>query len=104
MNTALKCYSMLRRSCPPERRCHDRKHIDYVSIGSLIVSAASLAWTIYADRRKDAPKPDADDLNRAIQDRTGAANSGDKMLQKKITKIVIAEIIQTARDINAQGR
>lgn len=78
-------------------------YIDYVSIGSLIVSAASLAWTIYVDRRKEAPKSDADDLNRAIQDGIAGVNGSSTTLQKRITAIVIAEIIRTARDIDAQG-
>lgn len=87
-----------------KERLRPETYIDYVSIGSLIVSAASLAWTIYIDRRKEAPKLDADDLDRAIQDGIGAANSGNGALQKRITTIVIAEIIRTARDVDVQGR
>ena len=81
-----------------KERTRPERYIDFVSVGSLIVSAASLAWTIYADRRKDKEKPDPDAVSRAVQDGLGGASNGNTVLLEKITTIVIAEITQTMPD------
>ena len=43
------------------------RYIDPVAIGSLIVSIATLAWTVYNDLRKKTPDPSAQVLARTIR-------------------------------------
>lgn len=81
-----------------KQRLRTQSYIDFVSIGSLIVSAASLAWTIYADRRKETPEPDRDALDRAVRDGLGAPGDGNEEMHERITTIVIAEIINAASE------
>lgn len=42
----------------------DQFTLDPVALGSLIVSAASLAWTVYTDLRSRAPKPPGEENAR----------------------------------------
>jgi hypothetical protein len=79
------------------RPCSDT-FIDLVSVGSLIVSAATLAWTIYCDRRKETPEHKADALSRAVRDGLGVPIDGDFTLQERITITVVTEIVRTQSD------
>jgi hypothetical protein len=73
------------------------RYLDPVSLASLIVSIATLAWTIYSDQRKKTPEPSADVVARHVraelrqQDGTGQEDTG------RITEIVVNEIIEVAR-------
>ena len=46
---------------------HPDRYLDPVSVASLIVSIATLAWTIYNDRKKQDPDPTAETIARAIR-------------------------------------
>jgi hypothetical protein len=43
------------------------RFLDLVSLASLIVSIATLAWTIYNDQRKHTPDPPADSIARQVR-------------------------------------
>jgi hypothetical protein len=74
------------------------QYIDPVSVGSLIVAIATLAWTVYSERRKKTPQPSPEVVARQVRaelreyDGPGTDDSG------RITSIVVTEIIQAARD------
>ena len=51
---------------PPER------YFDPISLGSLIVSVASLAWTVLTDLRRKHAKPLPDVVARRVRVQTGA--------------------------------
>lgn len=44
----------------------DHFAIDVVALGSLVVSAASLAWTVVNDRRKEGAKPSREAVARQV--------------------------------------
>jgi hypothetical protein len=69
-------------------------YIDFISIGSLIVSTASLAWTIYTDQRKRTSTPDPEALSAAVRERIDPTSSDSSALRERIITIVAAEIIQ----------
>jgi hypothetical protein len=46
---------------PPEQ------YLDPISLAALIVSAATLAWTIYVDLKKQTPKPAREVLARRVR-------------------------------------
>lgn len=74
------------------------QYIDPVSVGSLIVAIASLAWTVYSELRKKTPQPPPEVVARQVlaefreYDGPGTDDSG------RITEIVVTDIIQAARD------
>src|SRR4051812_21850734 len=43
------------------------QYFDPISLGALIVSVASLAWTIYHDHRNDGRKPSPEVLARQVR-------------------------------------
>ena len=51
----------------PEPEPNSGQYLDPLSLGSLIVSVATLAWAVYADLRKRTPEPSPDDIARTIR-------------------------------------
>jgi hypothetical protein len=85
------------------------RFFDPVSLGALIVSVATLAWTIYNDqrnRRTGEPKtelspavqePEADSITRQVRIKL---RESDEILPPgtdRITEVVVTEIIRQAR-------
>jgi hypothetical protein len=79
---------------------------DPVSLGSLIVAIATLAWTIYNDRHKDTsedkrkeiPAPPPADVARQVR---VTLREQDRILPdgiERITEIVTTEVIRRADD------
>lgn len=75
------------------------QYFDPVSLGSLIVSAATLAWTIYANLRKSTPEPATDEVARQVS--AELRESGDASPEKadRITEVVVTEIIKVTRNL-----
>ena len=72
------------------------RYLDPVSLASLIVSIATLAWTIYNDQRDrlEGQKPEADSIARQVR---LALHGQDTILPpgtERITEVVAAEIIR----------
>jgi hypothetical protein len=69
---------------------------DLVSVASLIVAVATLAWTIYNDLRmktSEHPAEDvADEVRSALKDQTDSRHSSTDL----IISVVVEEVIQTA--------
>jgi hypothetical protein len=80
-----------RQARPPER------YLDPVSLGSLIVSMTTLAWTIYTDLRRKSPDATPDILARTLRAelRTSGTTSAP---DDKITEVVITEVIRAGGD------
>lgn len=73
-------------------------YLDPVSLGSLIVAIATLAWNAYSDRRKETPEPAPDDIIPDIPVGLHHHNGISEQEIDHITKIVVTEIIQADRD------
>jgi hypothetical protein len=77
----------------PQRPGH---YLDPVSLASLIVAIATLAWTIYNDQRKHTPNPPPTDIARQVRI---ALRQQDTILPRgteRITEIVATEITRHA--------
>ena len=76
------------------------QYFDPISLGGLIVAIATLAWTIYNDKRKKAPNPPPNVVGRQV--RVELRNQGDTRHSQydtdRITEVVVTEIIQAAQD------
>ncbi len=74
------------------------QYFDPVSLGSLIVSIADLAWTIVAGLKTKTPNPAADVLARAVRVELRTRDDTAIASQDKVTDVVVTEIIQAADD------
>jgi hypothetical protein len=72
------------------------QYFDPVSLGSLIVSIASLAWTIYTGLKKKTPQPAPDAFARAIRVELRTRGDTAEEHQDTITEVVATEIIRAA--------
>jgi hypothetical protein len=73
------------------------QYLDLVSLGSLIVAIATLAWTIYSDQRKKTPDPSPDVVARHVRADFRKHSDTSQQDTGRITEMVVTEIIQTAR-------
>jgi hypothetical protein len=74
------------------------QYIDPVSVGSLIVAIATLAWTVYSDLRKETPQPSPEAITRQVCDEVREYDGPGTDAADRITSIVVTEIIQAAQD------
>lgn len=70
------------------------QYFDPVSLGALIVSVASLAWTVYRDLKKQAPNPPADVVARTVRVRLREAGDIDLAAHERVVEITIDETLQ----------
>lgn len=79
------------------------RYFDPVSLGSLIVSVATLAWTVYNDHRGRAPEhePEADSVARQVRITLRDQDVNLPPGTDRITEVVATEIIRQSRP--AQG-
>jgi hypothetical protein len=75
---------------------HPDQYLDPVSLASLIVAIATLAWTIYNDQRKQTPGPPPDSIARQV--RITLRDQGTVLLPgaERITEVVATEITHQA--------
>ena len=73
------------------------RYFDPVSLASLIVAIATLAWTIYDDQRKHTSDPPPNSIARQVRitlrDQDVALPTGTE----RITEVIATEIIRQAR-------
>ena len=69
------------------------RYLDPVSLASLIVSIASLAWTIYNDRRKNSPEPPPpESIARQVRITLREHDTTLPLGADRITEIIATEI------------
>jgi hypothetical protein len=72
------------------------QYIDPVTLASLIVAIATLAWTIYNDHRKHTPQPPPDSIARQIRITLRDQDTALPPGTERITEIVATEITRQA--------
>ena len=70
------------------------RYLDPVSMGSLIVSIATLAWTIYNDLRKHTPEPPPSIIARQVRITLRDQDTHLPPGTERITEVVATEIIR----------
>jgi hypothetical protein len=70
--------------------------IDPVSLGSLIVAVANLAWTVHQDLRQRTPKPAPDVVARTVRVRLRASGATDSPDRDRIIDVVVEEAVRAA--------
>ncbi|WP_055615225.1 hypothetical protein [Streptomyces phaeochromogenes] len=78
------------------------QYLDPISIGALIVSIASLTWTVYNDLRRHTPAPDRDVINRHVRIRLDQAETPQPALsaadRDRYIDITVEETLNAAQD------
>lgn len=80
----------------PDTQQRPGQYLDPISLGILIVAIATLAWTIYTDKRKTTPDPPPSAIARQVRielRQQGATSPHDT---DRITEIVVTELLQAA--------
>jgi hypothetical protein len=72
------------------------RYLDPVSVASLIVAIATLAWTIYTDQRKHAPDPPPDSIARQVRITLRDQDVSLPPGTERITEVVATEITREA--------
>lgn len=73
------------------------QYFDPISLGSLIVSVATLAWTVYNDLRGKTPKPPRETITERVRADL-PANDHDPADLDKIIDIIVDDIIKDPED------
>jgi hypothetical protein len=74
----------------------ERYGADPVALGSLVVSAASLAWTIYRDLRDKTAKPDRKTVEQRVRIELPATDQVPAAQRDRIIGVVVEEVIEEA--------
>jgi hypothetical protein len=74
------------------------RYFDPVSLGSLIVSIASLAWSIYIGLKQKTANPAPDVLARAVRVELRTRSDTTAASQTEVTDVVVTEIIRAVDD------
>src|ERR1044071_2698265 len=74
-----------------------QQFIDPVSIGSLIVALASLAWTIYRDQRKQTNSPGPEAVARTV--RIKLREEGQELPGGRVIEVVVDETLRAGSEI-----
>ena len=72
------------------------QYVDPVEVGSLIVSTASLAWSVYTGLKAKTAKPPREVVERAVRVELRARGQADP--PEEITSVVVTEIIKADAD------
>jgi hypothetical protein len=72
---------------PPQR------YLDPTALGSLVVSVATLAWTVYTDLRSKTPSPSRDVVARTVRVRLDTADTVEAATHDRVIDIVVDETI-----------
>ena len=75
------------------------RYLDLVSVGSLIVAIATLAWTIYNDQRNRSHErqPEADSIARQVRITLREQDTALPPGTEHITEVVATEIIRHSK-------
>jgi hypothetical protein len=79
-------------------RQKDQYVVDPVSLGTLIVTIATLAWNIYTDLKNKAPNPAPDVLTRMVRVELRKRGDTPSPSRDEVTEVVVTEIIRAAGD------
>jgi hypothetical protein len=74
------------------------QYVDPVSVGSLIVAIATLAWTIHTDLRKKKAQPSREVLVHQVRAELREYDSPGMDDASRITEIVVTGLIRIVRE------
>ena len=72
------------------------RYVDPISLASLIVSVATLAWTVYNDLRTKTPQPAPDVVARTVRVRLSDTTGLDPAQRDRVIDVVVEETVQAS--------
>jgi hypothetical protein len=75
------------------------QYFDPVSLSTVIVSIATLAWTIYTDLKNKNPNPAPDVVARTVRVELRRHEGTGGVAEEEITDVVVTEIIRATGDL-----
>jgi hypothetical protein len=72
--------------------------VDPVSLGTLIVTIADLAWTIYTDLKKETPNPAPEVVARKVRVELRNSSDTSPTRSREITDVIVTEITKMSSD------
>lgn len=88
----------------PELAQRRERYLDPISLGGLIVSIATLAWTVYNDLKSRTPKPDCEVIARKIRVDLPNPHPTSAAQRDHIIEVVISETVRIAESQSQEGR
>jgi hypothetical protein len=76
------------------------RYYDPISLGALIVSIASLAWTVFIDLKKNTSQPSPDVVARTVRVQLRNTDQFDSTQRDRVIEIVVHETAELARRSN----
>jgi hypothetical protein len=70
-----------------------QQYVDPVSLGSLIVSAAALAWTIYKDQRGKTPRPAPKAIVEQVELELPANDPVPPVQRARVIEVAVEEVL-----------
>jgi hypothetical protein len=91
-----------------ERVIRTRQHapdqfLDPISLGALLVSAATLAWTVYQDLRSIHAEPSPSVVARTVRVQLQVPPGTDPADRDRIIEVTVEEVINSAASEDIQG-
>jgi hypothetical protein len=72
------------------------QYVDPISLGGLVVSVASLAWTIYKDLKRKTPTPPPEVVARTVRVKIREAEATAPAQRDHIIDVVVSETLAAA--------
>jgi hypothetical protein len=85
--------ALCNRDAQPRRE----QYFDPVSLGSLIVSVAALAWTIYKDRKSQGANPPTEVIIRAVRIELDNAGQRDLAQHDPVIQTTVEQTLDAAQ-------
>jgi len=73
-----------------------RQYFDPISLGTLIVSVATLAWTVYTDLRSRTPQPSAKTVARTVRVQLRDTDAMAPEQRDRVIEVVVDEVLCAA--------
>ncbi|WP_058043085.1 hypothetical protein [Streptomyces roseifaciens] len=86
------------RGAGADARAEQYLDVDPVALGSLIVSVASLSWSVYQDLRTRTPSPSRSVIARRVRIELPADGGTGPEERDRIIDIVVEEVTRDAED------
>lgn len=71
------------------------RYSDLVSLASLVIAIANLAWNVYSDQRERTSQPTVEDVAREVRNSRGEIGPE---APHELVEVVVVEVIRVAED------
>jgi hypothetical protein len=77
-----------------DREARPDRYLDPISLGGLIVSVATLAWTVYKDLKAKTPTPSPDVVARTVRVELRDVEGSSVAQRDRVIDVVVAETVR----------